>query len=152
MCLGELFCWAPGPVARVVPAIFPQPKEPPFPPPDYTEGREDKAELEPPKKRSKRLPPGPRVKAPPAMCPGRCEPERFSDLQRSQLSSWILDEDSLRGLTWRAKTCSTATPFGICISGLLSQGNWTWVHKYLQALDRLYSDQDPEQIDSSSRW
>ena len=72
---------------------------------------------------------------------------RFSDLQRSQLSSWVLDKDSLRGLTWRAKTCSTATPFGVCIHGLLSQGNWTWVHKYLQTLDRLYGDQDPDQID-----
>lgn len=72
---------------------------------------------------------------------------RFSDLQRSQLQSWFLDEESLRGLTWRAKTCSTATPFGVCNSGLLSQGNWTWVHKYLQTLDRMYASQPLNSID-----
>ena len=72
---------------------------------------------------------------------------RFSDIQRSQLNTWFLDSTSLRGLTWRAKTCSTATPFGVCISGLLSQGSWTWIHKFLQTLDQLYAAQNPADID-----
>ena len=72
---------------------------------------------------------------------------RFSDLQRSHLSSWQLDDHTLRGLTWRAKTCNTATPFGILLSGLLSCGSLTWVHRYLQALDKLYSRDSLDLID-----
>ena len=72
---------------------------------------------------------------------------RFSDLQRSHLASWQLDQTSLRGLTWRAKTCSTATPFGILLSGLLSQGSWNWAMKFLTTLDSIYTTQDPNQID-----
>lgn len=45
---------------------------------------------------------------------------RFSDLRRSQLSTWQLDHVSLMGLTWKAKTCNTATPLGIILSGLLT--------------------------------
>jgi hypothetical protein len=59
---------------------------------------------------------------------------------------------SLRGRTWRAKTCSTATPFGAVLSGLLSQGNWldlgAWV---LQALERICVDQTSDQIDFAIR-
>ena len=72
---------------------------------------------------------------------------RFSDLQRSHLSSWQLDANSLRGLTWRAKTCNSATPFGILLSGILSCGSWTWVHRYLQALDQLYLGESLDLID-----
>ena len=72
---------------------------------------------------------------------------RFSDLQKSHLSSWQLDDHTLRGLTWRAKTCNTATPFGILLSGLLSCGSLTWVHRYLQALDKLYSRDSLDLID-----
>ena len=72
---------------------------------------------------------------------------RFSDLQRSHLASWQLDPTSLRGLTWRAKTCSTATPFGILLSGLLSQGSWTWTLKFLKTLDEIYANQEASQID-----
>ena len=72
---------------------------------------------------------------------------RFSDLQRSHLASWQLDPLSLRGLTWRAKTCSTATPFGILLSGLLSQGSWTWMMKFLKTLDDLYATQEASEID-----
>ena len=72
---------------------------------------------------------------------------RFSDIQRTSLSTWFLDDRSLRGLTWRAKTCSTSTPFGVVLTGLLSQGNFTWVHRYLQALDHVYANQTAESVD-----
>ena len=72
---------------------------------------------------------------------------RFSDIQRSHLSSWQLDHESLRGLTWRAKTSTSATPFGALLSGLLSKGTWTWVHKLLQTLDHLYQNCDIYSID-----
>ena len=72
---------------------------------------------------------------------------RFSDMQRTSLSTWFLDDQSLRGLTWRAKTCSTSTPFGVALTGLLSQGNFTWVHRYLQALDHIYANQTAESVD-----
>ena len=72
---------------------------------------------------------------------------RYSDLQRSTLATWQLDERSLRGLTWRAKTCNTSTPFGVTISVFLSKGAFTWVHKYLQTLDVLFAGHDPATID-----
>ena len=60
---------------------------------------------------------------------------RFGDVQRSHLGTWQLDGLALRGLTWRSKTSNSATPFGICISGLLSKGTLSWIHRYLQTLD-----------------
>ena len=72
---------------------------------------------------------------------------RFSDAQRSQLSTWQLDQSSLRGLTWRAKTCNTSTPFGVTLAGLLSRGSLTWVHRFLQTLESLYAGQDSREID-----
>ena len=72
---------------------------------------------------------------------------RFSDLQRCRLSTWQLDSTSLRGLTWRAKTCNSSTPFGVVTSGLLSKGTWTWIHKFLSTLDKLYADENPDDID-----
>ena len=72
---------------------------------------------------------------------------RFSDLQRCRLSTWQLDSTSLRGLTWRAKTCNSSTPFGVVTSGLLSKGSWTWIHKFLSTLDELYAAESPDDID-----
>ena len=72
---------------------------------------------------------------------------RFSDLQRCRLSTWQLDSTSLRGLTWRAKTCNSSTPFGVVTSGLLSKGSWTWIHKFLSTLDELYAAENPDDID-----
>ena len=72
---------------------------------------------------------------------------RFSDLQRCRLSTWQLDSTSLRGLTWRAKTCNSSTPFGVVTSGLLSKGTWTWIQKFLSTLDTLYADENPNDID-----
>ena len=62
---------------------------------------------------------------------------RFGDIQRSHLATWQLDGSALRGLTWRSKTSNSATPFGICVSGLLSKGTLAWIHRYLQTLDEL---------------
>lgn len=72
---------------------------------------------------------------------------RFGDIQRSHLSTWQLDRSSLRGLTWRSKTSSSATPFGVCTCGILSKGSLTWIHRYLQTLDRLYTGTPAQQID-----
>ena len=72
---------------------------------------------------------------------------RFSDLQRSYLDSWRLDATSLRGLCWRSKTCNQSTPFGIQLSGFLSVGAFTWVHRYLTALDKLYALEKSNSID-----
>ena len=47
----------------------------------------------------------------------------------------------------RAKTCHAATPFGIVLSGLLSCGTKTWVHRYLQVLDAMYAIESLETID-----
>ena len=72
---------------------------------------------------------------------------RFSDLQRSYLDSWRIDEVSLRGLCWRSKTCDQSTPFGIKLSGFLSVGPFTWVHRYLMVLDKLYTLEKSDSID-----
>ena len=72
---------------------------------------------------------------------------RFGDIQRSHLATWQLDGSALRGLTWRSKTSNSATPFGICVSGLLSKGTLAWIHRYLQTLDELYSTLDISAVD-----
>ena len=72
---------------------------------------------------------------------------RFSDAQRSQLSTWQLDQTSLRGLTWRAKTCNTSTPFGVTLAGILSHGSLTWVHRFLLTLESVYEGHDSCEID-----
>ena len=72
---------------------------------------------------------------------------RFGDIQRSHLETWQLDSTALRGLTWRSKTSNSATPFGICVSGLLSRGTLAWIHRYLQTMDTIYSSLDLRTID-----
>ena len=72
---------------------------------------------------------------------------RFGDVQRSHLGTWQLDGLALRGLTWRSKTSNSATPFGICISGLLSKGTLSWIHRYLQTLDTLYCKLKINEVD-----
>ena len=72
---------------------------------------------------------------------------RFGDIQRSHLETWQLDSTALRGLTWRSKTSNSATPFGICISGLLSKGTLAWIHRFLQTPDTIYSSLDISTID-----
>eukprot|EP00435_Cladocopium_sp_Y103_P039101 s579_g10.t1 len=64
---------------------------------------------------------------------------RFADLQRTRLSSLAYDLVSLRGLSYRTKTCKSGCPFGVLCKGFLSSGSFTWVHRFLQALDSLYA-------------
>lgn len=46
-----------------------------------------------------------------------------------------------------ARQDDTATPFGVILSGFLSQGTLTWVHRCLCTLESFYVDQDASQID-----
>eukprot|EP00435_Cladocopium_sp_Y103_P051618 s1168_g16.t1 len=64
---------------------------------------------------------------------------RFADLQRTRLSSLAYDLKSLRGLSFRTKTCKSGCPFGVLCRGFLSSGSFTWVHRFLQALDAVYA-------------
>eukprot|EP00435_Cladocopium_sp_Y103_P007983 s6206_g2.t1 len=64
---------------------------------------------------------------------------RFADLQRTGLSSFAYDMISLRGLSYRTKTCTSGCPFYVICKGFLSTGSFAWVHRYLQALDELHS-------------
>ena len=74
---------------------------------------------------------------------------RFADLQRTYLSSLAYNMTSLRGLSYRTKTCKSGCPFGLICRGFLSSGSFTWVHRYLQELDSLYSKvgRQPNEID-----
>eukprot|EP00435_Cladocopium_sp_Y103_P076300 s7_g88.t1 len=74
---------------------------------------------------------------------------RFADLQRTRLNSLAYDMISLRGLSFRTKTCKSGCPFGLICKGFLSTGSFTWVHRYLQALDSLYSNSGmkPQDVD-----
>lgn len=74
---------------------------------------------------------------------------RFADLQRIRLSSLACDMTSLRGLSYRTKTCKSGCPFGLPCKGFLSTGSFTWVHRFLQEIDSLYSGcgKQPQDID-----
>ena len=74
---------------------------------------------------------------------------RFADLQRTCLSSLAYDMVSFRGLSYRTKTCKSGCPFGMVCKGFLSTGSFTWVHRYLQELDSLYSScgRQPHDVD-----
>ena len=74
---------------------------------------------------------------------------RFADLQRTYLSSLAYDMSSLRGLSYKTKTCKSGCPFGLVCRGFLSSGSFTWVHRYLQELDSLYATggKQPNEVD-----
>ena len=74
---------------------------------------------------------------------------RFADLQRTYLSSLAYDLTSLRGLSYRTKTCKSGCPFGLLCRGFLSSGSFNWVFRYLQEIDSLYSKfgRQPSEID-----
>ena len=74
---------------------------------------------------------------------------RFADLQRTYLSSLAYNMTSLRGLSYRTKTCKSGCPFGLVCKGFLSSGSFTWVHRYLQEIDSLYSKfgRQPNEVD-----
>ena len=63
---------------------------------------------------------------------------RFSDMQRSNLSSWQFTLDELRGISWRTKTAANVS-FGLISKGFLSWGTHSWLLKWLSVLDELHS-------------
>ena len=56
---------------------------------------------------------------------------RWSDAQRLQFSSLEWQGDSLRGWTWRTKTCASGLPFGLLTRGVTNSG---WGEKFAKAL------------------
>ena len=72
---------------------------------------------------------------------------RFGDIQRVMMHRLQYDGKTLRGVSWKTKTCSSGVPFGILCQGFLSKGTHHWVHKFLVCLDAVFEDQDPNHID-----
>eukprot|EP00435_Cladocopium_sp_Y103_P007353 s5139_g2.t1 len=72
---------------------------------------------------------------------------RFSDMQRLKLETLTLDEKSLRGISFCTKTSHRGCPFGVVISGFLSHGTFTWVHRFLRALDSIHQHSNLSEID-----
>ena len=72
---------------------------------------------------------------------------RFGDIQRVMMHKLQYDDFSVRGLSWKTKTCSSGVPFGTLCSGFLSRGSHSWVFKFLVTLDKVFAFQDPSQID-----
>ena len=63
---------------------------------------------------------------------------RFSDMQRTALSSLHWDGKVLGGTCWRTKTSRTGQPFGVQGEGFLSKGSHTWLFKLLTTLDEVF--------------
>ena len=63
---------------------------------------------------------------------------RWADMQRTYLHRLRYDSNSLRGVSWRAKTHTQGLPFGFLSKGFLSRGMFNWVERWLRVLDSLY--------------
>ena len=72
---------------------------------------------------------------------------RFGDIQRIMLGRVQYDGNTLRGVSWKTKTCNSGVPFGIICKGFLSKGTHHWVHKFLTCLDSVMCHQHSESID-----
>lgn len=70
---------------------------------------------------------------------------RFADGQRIYLSSLSWCITALRGSCYQTKTTKSGQPWAIQASGFLSHGDFSWVAKYLQALDTLWGLHPPLQ-------
>ena len=75
---------------------------------------------------------------------------RFADAQRTMLSSLIFDLVSVRGSSFRTKTCHTGQPFGFLACGFLSAGDYSWVYKWLSTLDEYASRSSTINMDDLS--
>ena len=49
---------------------------------------------------------------------------RWSDAQRLQFSSLVIEQDVIRGWCWRTKTSAFGMPFGVWTSGVVSGARW----------------------------
>ena len=57
---------------------------------------------------------------------------RYADAQRLPLSSFVLDQNSIRGSCFRSKTSHKGQPFGCKTAGFLSHGTFNWTIKWLR--------------------
>lgn len=72
---------------------------------------------------------------------------RFGDIQRVIMPRLQFDSRTLRGVSWKTKTCNSGVPFGILCSGFLSKGSHHWVFKFLSVLDAALEGEDPTKVD-----
>lgn len=72
---------------------------------------------------------------------------RFGDIQRIVMHRLQYDGKTLRGISWKTKTCNSGVPFGIVCAGFLSKGSHHWVRKFLLALDSVLEGADPQHIE-----
>ena len=63
---------------------------------------------------------------------------RYADAQRLPLSSFVLDQNSIRGSCFRSKTSHKGQPFGCKTAGFLSHGTFNWTIKWLQTVDDIW--------------
>ena len=56
---------------------------------------------------------------------------RFADVQWTAIKTLCYDGASLRGMLWRTKVSCKSQPFGIIRRGLLSHGEFSWMHRFL---------------------
>ena len=72
---------------------------------------------------------------------------RFADAQRCSFSSFCFDGRSLRASCWRTKTSHRGQPWGVSAAGFLSLGEYTWLHKWLQTMDELWTSARTTDLD-----
>ena len=72
---------------------------------------------------------------------------RFGDIQRVLAHRLQFDGNTLRGVSWKTKTCNSGVPFGVVCKGFLSKGSHHWVYIFLSCLDATLSGTDPGQVD-----
>ena len=72
---------------------------------------------------------------------------RFADVQWTAIKTLCYDGASLRGMLWRTKVSCKSQPFGIICRGLLSHGEFSWMHRFLIELDILLFTHQVSDID-----
>ena len=72
---------------------------------------------------------------------------RFSDVQRAAVKTFCYNGKSLRGMLWRTKVSCKSQPFGVISRGLLSHGDFSWMHRFLLELDSLLATNHVEDLD-----
>lgn len=72
---------------------------------------------------------------------------RFADVQWTAIKTLCYDGASLRGMLWRTKVSCKSQPFGIICRGLLSHGEFSWMHRFLIELNILLFTHQVSDID-----